>query len=208
MIRVAGAALLLLVSTGSGDDQARPPAPPPQGMILHQQIIIRVSPVQRPGTAAPAARQSIAWREERGPRCVPVRQILGAAQIGPESIDLVLRDATRIRARLERRCPAHGLLFRRLCPAQSGRHALRRPRRLPRPLGRPLRDRALPSASPARALRRLLPPRFLDNDAPRVQALARETPAAQAWRQSRTDDDLRRSRPFRRIAPRRDRGGL
>lgn len=111
MIRVAGAALLWLVSTGSGDDQSRPPTPPPQGMILHQQIIIRVSPIQRSGTAAPAARQSIAWREERGPRCVPVRQILGAAQIGPESIDLVLRDATRIRARLERRCPAMDYYF-------------------------------------------------------------------------------------------------
>ena len=104
MIRVAAAALLWLVSAGNGDDQARPPAP---GVSFHQQIIIRVSPVPRPpGTRMGNIRQNIAWEEERGPRCIPIRQILGAAQIGQESVDLVLRDSTRIRARLERRCPA------------------------------------------------------------------------------------------------------
>lgn len=105
MIRVAGAALFLFVSLGNGDDQPRAPVPV-QGMIYHQQVIIRVSPMPRAGNRIGPGRQTIAWEEERGPRCVPVRQILGAAQIGAESIDLVLRDATRIRARLERRCPA------------------------------------------------------------------------------------------------------
>ena len=105
VIRVAGAALLLLVSLGNGDDQARPPTPPP-GISFHQQIIIRVSPVPRPGNRMGNVRQIIAWDEERGPRCIPIRQILGAVQIGQESVDLVLRDSTRIRARLERRCPA------------------------------------------------------------------------------------------------------
>ena len=104
MIRVAGGALLLLVSLGNGDDQARPPAPG-QGISFHQQIIIRVSPVPR-GPRAGTIRQNVAWEEERGPRCIPIRQILGAAQIGQESVDLVLRDSSRVRARLERRCPA------------------------------------------------------------------------------------------------------
>ena len=102
MIRVAGAALLLLVSVGNGDDQARAPAAP-RGMIVHQQIIIRVEPAQRTGSPA---RRNVSWAEERGPRCVPARQIVHADQLGQESIDLVLRDSTRIRARLERRCPA------------------------------------------------------------------------------------------------------
>lgn len=104
MIRAASAALVLFVSLGNGDDQARPPVPP-QGMTVHQQIIIRVTPV-RPGNRIGNPRQSIAWDEDRGPRCVPIRQILGAAQIGQESVDLVLRDSSRIRIRLERRCPA------------------------------------------------------------------------------------------------------
>ena len=111
MIRVAGAALLLLVSTGNGDEQARPPATG-RGMTFHQQIIIRVSPVPpRPGNRVGNIRQNVAWDEERGPRCIPIRQILGAAQIGQESVDLVLRDMSRVRARLERRCPAMDYYF-------------------------------------------------------------------------------------------------
>ncbi len=110
MIRVTGAALLLLVSTGNSDDQARPP-PPGRGMTLHQQIIIRVSPVPRAGNRVGNIRQNVVWTEERGPRCIPIRQILGAAQIGQESVDLVLRDSTRVRARLERRCPAMDYYF-------------------------------------------------------------------------------------------------
>lgn len=110
MIRVAGAALFLLVSMGNGDDQARAPAG--RGVTLHQQIIIRVSPVRpAPGNRVGNIRQTVDWREERGPRCIPVRQVLGAAQIGQESIDLVLRDSTRIRARLERRCVAMDYYF-------------------------------------------------------------------------------------------------
>ena len=104
MIRVAAAALLLLVSTGDGDAQVRPPDDG-RGVIFQQQIIIRVSPV-RPGSRVGNLRQNVVWEEQSGPRCIPVRQILGAAQIGQESVDLILRDATRIRAHLERRCLA------------------------------------------------------------------------------------------------------
>jgi len=110
MIRVAGAALLLLVSLGNGDMQTRAPNQT-QGMTVHQQIIIRVSPVPRSGNQIATNRRSVAWQEERGPRCIPARAILGAAQVGQESVDLILRDATRIRARLERRCPAMDYYF-------------------------------------------------------------------------------------------------
>jgi hypothetical protein len=107
MIRVAAAALLLLlVFTGTGDAQVRPPDDG-RGMInFRQQIIIRVTPVPRPGNRMGTLRQNIVWDEERGPRCIPVRMILGAAQVGQDSVDLVMRDASRVRARLERTCPA------------------------------------------------------------------------------------------------------
>jgi hypothetical protein len=105
MIRTAGAALLLLVSLGNGDEQVRAPGPV-RGMIVHQQIIIRVAPGPRANGRAGMSRRTMSWREEHGPRCIPTRQIAHADQLGQESIDLVLRDATRVRARLERRCPA------------------------------------------------------------------------------------------------------
>lgn len=105
MIRAAGAALLLLVSTGNGDDQARP-AGPRQGLGAQQQIIIRISPAPRAQGRLGIARRNLAWEEERGPRCIPARAIVNADQLGQESVDLILRDATRIRARLERRCPS------------------------------------------------------------------------------------------------------
>jgi len=112
MIRAAGAALLMLVAMGNGDDQSRPPGPPPvQGFSFHQQVIIRVTPMPRPGNRVMSNSQAVEWRESGGPRCIPVRSILGAAQITQDSIDLVLRDATRIRARLERRCPAMDYYF-------------------------------------------------------------------------------------------------
>jgi hypothetical protein len=108
VIRVAAAALLLLVSPGGEDKQPRPPQ---QGgsLTIHQQIIIRVSPGGRRAVSQLGPGQSqvpVTWQEERGPRCIPARQIAHAALMRQQSFDLVLRDRTRLRARLERRCPA------------------------------------------------------------------------------------------------------
>jgi hypothetical protein len=103
VIRVAAAALLLLVSPGSEDKQPRQRA---QGgsVILHQQIIIRVSPGGRRAMAQ--GRIPVTWQEDRGPRCIAAAQIAHAALMRQDSFDLILRDRTRVRARLERRCPA------------------------------------------------------------------------------------------------------
>jgi hypothetical protein len=102
VIRVAAAALLVLISPGGEDKQPRQ-RPQAGSVTIHQQIIIRVSPG---GRRAAAERQMINWQEDRGPRCIPARQIVRADLMRQESFDLILRDRTRIRARLERRCPA------------------------------------------------------------------------------------------------------
>jgi hypothetical protein len=111
VIRVAAAALLVFVSSGSEDMQPRP-RPPGGTVTIHQQIIIRVSPGGRRAMSELGqgdlgeGRSPVTWQEERGPRCIPARQIAYAALMRQQSFDLVLRDRTRLRARLERRCPA------------------------------------------------------------------------------------------------------
>lgn len=101
---MAGAAALLLFAFG-GDGDRRPRAV--QGgsfVIRQQQIIIRVPAGIRRVT--PAGQSLIRWQEGRGPRCVAAGRIIGASRMGQESVDLIFRDNSRIRARLERRCPA------------------------------------------------------------------------------------------------------
>jgi hypothetical protein len=50
--------------------------------------------------------QVIEWKESRGPKCLPMQSIAGATLIGQNSVDLVLKDRSRVRARLEKSCPA------------------------------------------------------------------------------------------------------
>lgn len=73
---------------------------------VRQQIILRIPRATVPRGAASARAEPITWREGRSRRCVPARRIIGAGLLGPNSVDLVLRDNSRIRARLNRRCPA------------------------------------------------------------------------------------------------------
>ena len=101
MIR-AGAAVLLLLALGGG--QQCPRAPRGTVTVRHQQIIVRL-PAPAAG-AASAGRSLVRWRESRGPRCIPVSSLAGATLLGPNSVDLILRDNRRYRAHLGRRCPA------------------------------------------------------------------------------------------------------
>ena len=116
MIRAGLAALLTLAFGGDGDGskQARPPV---SGTItFHEQIIIVRTPAAPSAPNAAAAAQAsaaaaanasrIRWEEHRGPRCIAWAQIAGSGLLSQDSVDLVFRDATRVRARLERHCPA------------------------------------------------------------------------------------------------------
>lgn len=114
MIRAALAALLALGLGAS--DSAEQQRPQISGTVtFHQQIIIVRTPAAiRPANAAAAQAASsasgnasqIRWEEHRGPRCIAWAQIAGAGLLSQDSVDLVFRDNSRIRARLERRCPA------------------------------------------------------------------------------------------------------
>ena len=66
-------------------------------VTIRRQIIIRtirISPVPTE------------WKEKKGPRCVQPQSISGAAHLAQRSVDLVLRNGSRVRAQLTSSCPA------------------------------------------------------------------------------------------------------
>jgi hypothetical protein len=71
-------------------------------LVVREQIIVRVPATKRPRAQA----RPIRWREGRGPRCVRASMIRGAALLGQNSVDLLLKDNRRIRIKLESSCPA------------------------------------------------------------------------------------------------------
>jgi hypothetical protein len=71
-------------------------------VIIREQIIVRVPTRVKRAPLAPR----IDWKEGKGPECVPAKSIVGAALLGENSVDLLLRNNSRIRAKLESSCPA------------------------------------------------------------------------------------------------------
>ncbi|HEX8238425.1 MAG TPA: hypothetical protein VF574_01660 [Allosphingosinicella sp.] len=95
LIRSGAAALLLLAAAAPA---AAPPARPIQyGQVVREQVIIRFR--QTPPTR-------VEWKEGKGPKCIPARAIAGATLVGRSSVDLIMRNRQRVRARLESSCPA------------------------------------------------------------------------------------------------------
>ena len=71
-------------------------------LTIREQLIIRV-PVRTPQMTPSAS--MFRWKEHKGPRCLPLRIIAAAAHVEPQSVDFILRDRRRVRARLDKRCP-------------------------------------------------------------------------------------------------------
>ena len=68
-------------------------------MVIRDEIILRI-PVR------PRRSPAIEWKERKGPKCVDVNRLAGGMLSGPSSIDLILRDRSRVRAQLDSECPA------------------------------------------------------------------------------------------------------
>ena len=104
MFAEAAAYLLLGLASGAATPPVSPPVQQRQPSItIRHQIIVRSMRI-RPVETASATR--IEWREVRGARCLQARAIAGASQLGQNSVDLVLRNGSRVRARLSSSCPA------------------------------------------------------------------------------------------------------
>ena len=87
-------AALLLAGIGGGV----------QAQETQRTRVLRVT-VQR-FTALPLPRPLPRWNESRGGKCINRTDIAAAAVNGPSSVDFILRDRTRRRAKLQSNCPA------------------------------------------------------------------------------------------------------
>lgn len=99
-----GAGLLSLFVLGAAEGPIAEARMEFAQLVIRQQIIVRVPEGRR--QAAPEGAAPVEWRESRGPRCVEAERIAGATLVGPNSVDLIMRDNSRMRAQLENRCPA------------------------------------------------------------------------------------------------------
>jgi hypothetical protein len=68
-------------------------------LVVREELILRV-PVIRP-----RAVRRIEWEEKKGPKCIGSDRIVAAALGDARSIDFLLSDRTRIRARMDDDCP-------------------------------------------------------------------------------------------------------
>lgn len=97
---------LLLLTALSGAPETASPADPVQfaQVMIREQLLIRVPSNLR--QTQRVSEQQIEWKEKKGPKCVSMRLISGAALLSQNSVDLIFKDRSRVRAKLERSCPA------------------------------------------------------------------------------------------------------
>lgn len=100
---LTGQALLLFAAVVAPDTKSDDAAAPAQyaQLIIRERVIVRV-----PARPVPVAPARIKWKEKRGPRCIPMASVGGAAVIERDSVDLMLKGGQRVRARFESSCPA------------------------------------------------------------------------------------------------------
>ena len=67
--------------------------------VVRDEIVMRV-PVIRPRIASP-----VRWVEKRGPKCIRSGAVAAATLAEDRSIDFLLRDRRRIRAKMDSECP-------------------------------------------------------------------------------------------------------
>ena len=87
----------LLTALLAGSEAAPAPSERARTMTVEERLIIRI-PV------APRPRIRIRWEEEKGPKCLPAESIARAFLSSPDSVDFLMRNRQRIRARLDSDC--------------------------------------------------------------------------------------------------------
>ncbi|WP_240653225.1 hypothetical protein [Sphingomonas crocodyli] len=79
-----------------------PVSPTPAQQEFAQVTIQQTLIIKRRATA----QKPLKWKEKKGPKCVALSQIAGAAVVTDDAIDLVTKSGDRLRARFSSNCPA------------------------------------------------------------------------------------------------------
>lgn len=106
MIRWAAALPLVAAASAAEPAPESGAAPAPTRfaqLVVSERIMIRTTRMRE---ALPVEPPQTRWKEKHGPKCIQAKAIAGAALVSQNSVDLILRDNRRLRARLERSCPA------------------------------------------------------------------------------------------------------
>lgn len=69
-------------------------------LVVQEGIILRIPVEPRP--MGPA----VQWVEHKGPKCIPTDAMRGALLSGPDQVDFVFANRTRVRAKFDEDCPA------------------------------------------------------------------------------------------------------
>ena len=98
LLRV-GAPLLLAAGLGGSGPAGGEPRPAEFAqMTIEQSLIVRVPRSK--------AVKPLKWKSKKGPKCVAMSAIAGAAVVADDAIDLVLKGGQRLRAHFSSNCPA------------------------------------------------------------------------------------------------------
>ncbi|MBP2277342.1 MULTISPECIES: hypothetical protein [Sphingomonas] len=104
--RALPASLLLALASTSSAATAHSDGVALAQLTIHQRIVIRIPRVlggRTPQRSEPAPPR---FTEKKGPKCVAMAAVEGALISGDDSVDLILIDDTRLRARFDNKCPA------------------------------------------------------------------------------------------------------
>jgi hypothetical protein len=99
------ALILLALAPGASVDESRIEKVEVAQLTVHQRIIIRIPRMSVPPRQPVQPQSPVTWSEKKGPKCVMMGDLVGAAISAPDSIDLMIDDGSRVRAKLDDDCP-------------------------------------------------------------------------------------------------------
>jgi len=76
-------------------------------IVMEQHTIIRIRTYSEPDVPT----KPPIWKQHKGPKCIRLDALGGAAITQPDSVDLVLKGGQHLRANLEKGCPAQEFFY-------------------------------------------------------------------------------------------------